>query len=145
MLLVAVGIGSAIGYLNWRYMDNSRSADFTDEQRMAANKEVTQVLLEKTDDWDEEVVICIVDSKFQGLFEDEADYTVSVYILNQESFVKGHVADSTYTIDTLWGYSKSGPNKDPYASMIKVASYTMSRNEKSGEILSFDLKQQVKY
>ena len=140
VLLVVVGIGSAIGYLNWRYTDNSRSADFTDEQRVAANKEATQLLLEKTDTWDEEIVICIVDSKFQGFFENEADYTVSVYVLDTESFVKGHVADSTYTIDTLWGYSKSGPKKDAYGSLTKVASYTMRRNEKTGEMLSFDVK-----
>jgi hypothetical protein len=95
--------------------------------------------VDKTDDWDDETVICVVDSKFQGLFETEADYTVSVYILDEEAFAAGQAADSKYTMDTLWGYSKSGPKKDPYGSLIKVATFTMTRNESTGEILAFKL------
>ena len=139
LLLVVVGIGSAVGYLSWRYTDTSRSADFTDQQRVAANKEMTTLIVDKTDDWDDETVICVVDSKFQGLFETEADYTVSVYILDEEAFAAGQAADSKYTMDTLWGYSKSGPKKDPYGSLIKVATFTMTRNESTGEILAFKL------
>ena len=139
LLLVVVGIGSAVGYLSWRYTDTSRSADFTDQQRVAANKEMTTLIVDKTDDWDDETVICVVDSKFQGLFETEADYTVSVYILDEEAFAAGQAADRKYTMDTLWGYSKSGPKKDPYGSLIKVATFTMTRNESTGEILAFKL------
>jgi hypothetical protein len=40
-------------------------------------------------------------------------------------------------MDTLWAYSKSGPKKDKYQSLVKVASASIVKNEKSGEILSF--------
>ena len=40
-------------------------------------------------------------------------------------------------MDKLWTYSKSGPKKDKYQSLIKVASCDVVKNEKTGEILSF--------
>ena len=41
--------------------------------------------------------------------------------------------------DTLWGYSKSGPGKDKYGSMVKVATVKYIEVEKTGELLNFDL------
>ena len=100
---------------------------------------MAELVLEETDDWDEETVICIVDSAYRGLFEDETDYTVAVYILDEEAFAAGQAEDESYTLDTLWGYSKSGPKKDKYQSLIKVAAAEIQKNEKTGEILSFSI------
>lgn len=144
VLLVVVGIGSAMGYLSYRYESTSRSADYTDKQRVAANKEVTQLVLDKTDQWDDQTVVCIVDSCYQELFERDADYTVSIYILNEEAFAAGQAAaeakNEKYDMNTLWGYSKSGPKKDAYGSLVKVAEVTFTRNEKTEVIQDWNLK-----
>ena len=140
VLLVVVGIGSAVGYLTYRYNGTSRSADYTDKQRVNANQSMTELVLDKTDDWDSETVVCIVDSAFRPMFADETDYTVSVYVLDEAAFAAGQAADSKYNMDTLWLYSKSGPSKDKYQSLIKVAQVSMVKNEKTNEVLSFDLK-----
>lgn len=140
VLLVVVGIGSAVGYLTYRYNGTSRSADYTDKQRVEANQSMTELVLDRTDDWDSETVVCIVDSAFRPMFKSETDYTVSVYVLDEAAFAAGQAADSKYNMDTLWLYSKSGPSKDKYQSLIKVAQVSMVKNEKTGEILSFDLK-----
>ncbi len=139
--LTVVGAATSVGYLFYRYdyVGTSRSADYTTEQRMEANREMAELLLEKTDDWDSETVVCIVDSKYQGLFQAEADYTVSVYILDETAFAAGQAEDDEYTMDTLWAYSKSGPKKDPYKSLVKVGEFTMHRNEKTGEIADWEL------
>jgi hypothetical protein len=42
-------------------------------------------------------------------------------------------------MDTLWGYSKSGPKKDKYGSLVMVATAEIQKNEKTGEILSFNI------
>ena len=141
--LMVVGSASSVGYLAYRYTDTSRSADFTDEQRVEENKAATQLVLDKTDDWDDQTVICIVDSAFRPLFGEETDYTVSVYVLDQEKFDVG-VSDAAangkeYGMDTLWGYSKSGPGKDKYGSMVKVATVKYTEVEKTGEIPEFNL------
>ena len=140
VLLVVVGIGSAVGYLTYRYNGTSRSADYTDKQRVEANQSMTELVLDRTDDWDSETVVCIVDSAFRPMFKSETDYTVSVYVLDEAAFAAGQAADSKYNMDTLWLYSKSGPSKDKYQSLIKVAQVSMVKNEKTNEVLSFDLK-----
>ena len=95
--------------------------------------------MEKTSDWDDETVVCVVDSAFRPMFTQETDYTVAVYTLDEEAFAAGTAADSSYSMDTLWGYSKSGPSKDKYKSLVKVASVTLTKNEKTGEVLRFDI------
>ena len=75
--------------------------------------------------------------QYRGLFEKDTDYTVAVYVLDETAFAAGQAADSGYTMDTLWAYSKSGPKKDLYQSLVKVASATYSQVEKTGEVLDF--------
>ena len=103
----------------------------------------TQLVLDRTDDWDAATVVCIVDSAFRPMFENETDYTVSVYILNEEAFAAGQAAEAakgkTYNMDTLWAYSKSGPKKDAYGSLVKVATATVHLDENTGEVLSFEI------
>ena len=135
--LVLVGSVSAVGYMAYRYNTSSRSADYKAEERVAIQKEMAQVVLDNTDEWDDETVICVVDSAFRGLFQSETDYTVAVYVLDEAAFAAGQAEDEGYTLDTLWGYSKSGPGKDKYGSLIKVASCDIVKNEKTGIIESF--------
>ena len=137
--LTLVGALTATGYLAYRYNTSSRSADYSKTERVEIQKSMAELVLEETDDWDGETVICVVDSAYRGLFEEDTDYTVAVYILDEEAFAAGQAADSKYTLDTLWGYSKSGPAKDKYGSLIKVASAKVQKNEKTGEILSFNI------
>ena len=139
VILTLIGAVSATGYLAYRYNTSSRSADYSTEERVEANKSMAQLVLDETDDWDDQTVVCVVDSAYRGLFQQETDYTVAVYVLDEEAFAAGQAADSGYTMDTLWKYSKSGPGKDAYQSLIKVASADVVKNEKTGEILSFEL------
>lgn len=138
--LFLVGVLSATGYLYHRYSTSSRSADYQTEERVAVNHEMAELVLERTDDWDGETVVCIVDSEYRGLFDSEADYTVSVYILDEEAFAAGQAADKNYTMDTLWAYSKSGPQKDEYKSLVKVATATVTKDVKTDEILEFAIE-----
>ena len=135
--LMVIGAGSAVGYLGYRYnyVGTSRTADYSSTERKETNKAMAELVLERTDDWDDETVVCVVDSAHRPLFGDETDYAVSVYILDEDAFAAGQAADEKYTMDTLWGYSKSGPGKDKYQSLIKVASADILKNEDTGEIL----------
>ena len=137
VVLLAVGITGAVFYLNDRYQDTSRSADYTDSQRVDANQNVTRIVKEQIADLPEGTIVCIVDSAYRPLFGGETDYTVSVYLLDEEAFAAGQAADKDYDMDTLWGYSKSGPGKDPYESLVKLATATFTVNEKTDEVLDF--------
>jgi len=135
--LILVGSVSAVSYLAYRYNTSSRSADYKTEERVEIQKSMADLVLAETDEWDEETVICVVDSAYRGLFQQETDYTVAVYILDEAAFAAGQAEDESYTIDKLWTYSKSGPKKDKYQSLIKVAEAKVLKNEKTGEILDF--------
>ena len=135
--LMLVGCLTAVGYLGYRYNTSSRSADYKTEERVQIQKSMADLVLSETDEWDDETVICVVDSAYRGLFQSETDYTVAVYILDEEAFAAGQAQDGSYTLDTLWAYSKSGPKKDKYQSLVKVASCDVVKNEKTGEVLSF--------
>jgi len=93
---------------------------------------------------DAETVVCIVDSAYRPLFGKETDYTVSVYTLDEAAFAACQEAeaakDKTYNMDTLWGYSKSGPKKDAYGSLVKVAEATFTQVEESGEVSNWNLE-----
>ncbi len=139
-VLMAIGVGSATGYLYYRYNTSSRSADYSTEERVAMNMAMVEVLGEQAPELeilDRESVFCIVDSAYRGLFEKETDYTVSVYILDGEAFSKGQAEDGSYTLETLWSYSKSGPRKDKYGSLIKVGEMKLTRNEDSLAVSDF--------
>ena len=137
VVLVVIGIGSATGYLAYRYNTSSRSADYSKDERKAINMEMADYIQDETIEWDDETMVCVVDSAYRGLFEKETDYNISVYVLDEAAFATGQAEDESYTMDTLWGYSKSGPGKDKYGSLVKVATASITKNEDSGEILAF--------
>ena len=141
--LMLIGVGSAFGYLTNLYTTRSRSADYTTEERVEIQKDMAALVLERTDDWDEEKVFCVVDSAYRELLGKETDYTLAVYVLDEDAFAAGQAAEAAknkkYNEETLWAYSKSGPGKDQYKSLIKVASIKLTKNESTGEILSFDV------
>ena len=138
--LCLVGVVTATGYLGYRYSNTSRSADYSDKQRPQMNKKMTQLVLDKTDDWDTETVVCIVDSAYRGLFQKETDYTVSIYILDEEAFAAGQAADKDYSMDTLWSFSKSGPKKDAHKSLVKVGTATFTMEEKTEAVSGFSVE-----
>jgi len=135
--LILVGSVSAVGYMAYRYSTSSRSADYKSEERVEIQMNMANLVVEKTDEWDDETIVTIVDSAYRGLFQDETDYTVAVYVVDNAAFAAAQEADPSYSMDTLWAYSKSGPKKDKYQTLIKVASCDIVKNEKTGEILSF--------
>ena len=157
LCLVLIGGGTATGYLFYTYSadlpaalaeargnQRSRTADFSAEERVAVNHELTQVVLDQTGLWADETVVGITDSGYREPFSQETTYTVSVYVLDEEAFAAGQAAAAekgkTYDMDTLWAYSKSGPKNDAYQSLVKVATAQIVKNEKTGEIISFSCK-----
>ena len=97
------------------------------------------MVLAETDEWDDETVICIVDSAFRPMMGKETDYTLAIYTLDEAAFAAGQAENDKYTMDTLWAYSKSGPSKDQYQSLVKVATATFTQVEDTGEILNLEI------
>lgn len=142
--LFCVGLVMAGAYVGYHYNHNSRSADYSPEQRVERNQALTAMVEQRLDgevpDAEGQTLVGIVDSAYRPIFGSETDYTVSVYVVDQEALAAGMAADSKYGMDTLWHYSKSGPKKDAYGTLVKVATANVTLNEKTQEVLSFQLK-----
>ncbi len=142
VLLMVIGAGTATLYLSYRYSTSSRSADYSAEERVAANHMMQKHLRDNNPELfaEDAEIITIVDSAYRGMFDKDTDYTVSVYVLDEAAFAAGQAADEDYTIDTLWAYSKSGPKKDKYQSLQKLGELTFTQNEDTLAISDWNME-----
>ncbi len=138
--LTLCGCLLATGYFAYRYDTSSRSSDYSTEERMELNQKLTEVVLENTELDENVTYVGIIDSAYRPIFGEQTDYTVSLYALDEAAFAAGQEASDTYSMDTLWAYSKSGPKKDAYGSLVKVGTATLCYTEKTGEVADFAFK-----
>lgn len=124
--LFILGVVSIFSYLTYYYNTTSRSASYTAEERFAANQMVDAVVHDKTDTWDADTTVTIVESAYRGLTEKDTTYTVAVYVVDPEAG-----AD----MNTLWGLSKSKAASNE--ALTRVAGGTIVVNEKTGEVGAF--------
>ena len=127
LVLVVVGACSVFGYLFVHYDNTSLSADYTTEERIAANQSMLAPVYDNTDNWDDQSVVTIVESAYKKFLGKEITYTVAVYTTDLEDVG-----------NDIWKLSKSkaAANED----LTRVATATVVVNEKTGEVLSFTAK-----
>ena len=118
VVLVAVGIASVFAYLPMHYQNNSLSASYSTEQRIAANSSMEPIVKDNTDDWE---------SAYGAFLSDEVTYNVAVYT----------VAEGTEMNDDIWKLSKS--KAAAHEALTRVATATIVVDEKTGETISFEI------
>lgn len=126
--LVAVGIVSVFMYLPMHYSNNSLSASYTTEERIAANQSMQPIVLDQTDDWDDVTTMTCVESAYGKFLSDEVTYNVAVYT----------VEEGVEVTEDIWKLSKSKAAK--HESLTRVATATIVVNDKTGEVLSFEIQ-----
>ena len=124
--LVIVGALSVFGYLFVHYDNTSLSSDYTVEERITANRSMQPIVADKTDDWDDETTVTVVESAYKKFLGDEITYTVAVYTTEAETVG-----------DDIWKLSKSKAASNE--TLTRVATATIRVNEDSGEVLSFQI------
>ena len=124
--LVIVGALSVFGYLFVHYDTTSLSAGYSVEERIAANKSMQPIVADKTDDWDDETTVTVVESAYKKFLGDEITYTVAVYTTEAETVG-----------DDIWKLSKSKAASNE--TLTRVATATIRVNEDSGEVLDFQI------
>ena len=124
--LVIVGALSVFGYLFVHYDTTSLSAGYSVEERIAANKSMRLIVEEKTDDWDDETTVTIVESAYKKFLGKEITYTVAVYTSEDDGVG-----------DDIWKLSKSKAASNE--TLKRVATATIVVNEDTGEVLSFQI------
>ena len=128
VILVAVGIASVFAYLPMHYRSNSLSAGYSTEQRIEANSSMAPIVKDNTDTWDDQNLMTCVESAYKEFMGKEITYNVAIYT----------VAEGVEMTDDLWKLSKS--KAAAHEDLTKVAAATIVVNEKTGEVVSFTLK-----
>ncbi len=128
IVLVIVGVASVFAYLPMHYQNNSLSASYSTEERIAANSSMEPIVKANTDDWDAEPLMTCVESAYGKFMSDEITYNVAVYT----------VADGVELTEEIWMLSKSkaAANED----LTRVATAVIVVNDKTGEPLSFEIE-----
>ena len=136
VVLVVVGVGSVIGYLFYHYDTTSLSSAYTTQERTEANKAMQGYVLEHSDDWDNIPTVTIVESAYKEFMGKEITYTVAIYQLDKTVLEENiAAADSAYSEETLWTYSKSPASKE--TALTRVATATIVVNEETGAVISY--------
>lgn len=141
--LFAVGVASVVGYLYYYYSNNSISKDFTPEERYSINCRLNDHIIERTDNWDGEITVTVVESAHRQFFEGTTSYNVAVYTVDMDELhanieeKQAANPDSDYGLAKIRGYSKSPAAKDD--ALTREASGVIVMKDKTGEILSFEV------
>lgn len=128
-VLFVVGVGCVLGYLNYYYATTSLSASYTTAERVEANQAMEPIVLEQTDDWDEDTVVTIVESAYRPFLSSETTYTVAIYTAAEDT--------SEADLEEIWKLSKSKAAQ--HEALTREATATIVVNESTGEIISFSV------
>lgn len=134
-VLFVVGAICVGAFMNYYYDTNSISGSYGAGERYDVNCSMTDAVVEKTDDWDDETLVTTVESAYKKIFGGYTTYNVAVYAVDEAA-----LADYEKDLETIRGMSKSkAAAVADDGVMTRVATAVIRINDKTGEILSFEL------
>ena len=125
VLLMVIGAGSAAGYLNYYYNNNSVTKDYTAEQVVEKNHEVHDIIVSKESSVSAENTVAVIEYAKKPFFGSETTYDVALYQAKEGETIT----------DKMWGYKKTPASKDK--TLERIATVTIVTNNNTGEVLSF--------
>ena len=139
-VLFVVAVGVLFGYLTYYYNTTNLITKSEGNQRYEANCAVTAGLVEKTDEYDDMVLVTTVTNSSKAFLSNEMHYTAILFAVDEEAMEAYEVSGCTTVeekIEKLRGVSKTPATKAADAgALIELGTVTMVRNEKTGEVLS---------
>lgn len=122
--LTVVGVLCVCAYLGYYYDNTSLSASYTTEERVEKNHQMQQIVLDRTDDYDDADALTVVESAYRPFLGKQTTYTVAVYL---------PIGDTGIS-DAMWAYKKSAAKGDE--ALTRVATATIVVEDASGSVVS---------
>ena len=126
-LLMVVGAGSAVGYLNYYYNHNSVTKDYSAAEVVEKNHLMHEIILEEDPDVPADTTLAVIEYAAKPFFGMETTYTVALYQAKE---------DATIT-EAMWSYKKTPASKDE--TLERVATVTIVTESKTDRTLRFEL------
>ena len=126
VILLVVGIGSSIGYLNYYYNNNSVTKDYSAEEVVEMNHQMHDIIVEEEPAVPADTTLAVIEYAAKPFFGKETTYTVALYQAKEGASIT----------EKMWSYKKTPASKDE--TLERVATVTIVTDNKSGEVLSYD-------
>lgn len=143
-ILFAVGCGCVFGYLNYYYSTTNLITKSQGDDRYNANTAVAQAVAEHTDGLEGETVITIVTKSNKKFLSSEMHYTAICYTVNEEALESYDIdgcTDNAQKIEAIRAMSKTPAGKAAAAgALTEIGTVTATINDKTGDVLSVELK-----
>ena len=127
VVLLAVGIGSSIGYLNYYYNNNSVTKDYSTEEVIEMNHQMHDIIVAEDASVPADTTLAVIEYASKPFFGDDTTYTVALYQAKPDAAIT----------DSMWSYKKTPASKDE--NLERVATVTIVTENKTGNVLSFGM------
>ena len=125
-VLLVIGVGSSVGYLDYYYDNNSITKDYSDTQVVEMNHFVHDIITEKDTDVPSDKTVAVIEYAAKPFFGEDTTYTVALYQAKEDAQIT----------DAMWSYKKTPASKDP--TIERIATVTIVVDNKTGEVLSYE-------
>lgn len=127
VLLVVIGAGSAVAYLDYYYDNNSVTKDYTAEEVIEKNHEVHDIIVAKDESVDANATVAVIEYASKPFFGKETTYDVALY----------QAVEGATITDNMWSYKKTPASKDK--NLERIATVTIVTDNSTGDVISFVL------
>ena len=126
VVLLVIGIGSSVAYLNYYYNNNSVTKDYSAEEVVEMNREMHGIIVEEDAAVDAGRTLAVIEYASKPFFGEETTFTVALYQAKEDASIT----------DSMWSYKKTPASKDE--TLERLATVTIVTNNKTGEVLSYE-------
>ena len=125
VVLLAIGIGSSIGYLNYYYNNNSVTKDYSAEEVIQMNHQMHNIIVDEDGNVPAGDTVAVIEYAAKPFFGKDTTYTVALYQAKEGASIT----------EKMWSYKKTPASKDE--TLERIATVTIVTDNKSGDVLSF--------
>ena len=125
VLLMVIGAGSAVGYLDYYYNNNSITKDYSDAEVIEYNHLVHDIIVEQEDGVDQNRTVAVIEYASKPFFGTETTYDVALYAVKEGVEVQ----------DYMWTLKKTPASKDE--NLERLATVTIVVANKTNDVTAF--------
>ena len=126
VVLLVIGIGSSVAYLNYYYNNNSVTKDYSAEEVIEMNHEMHEIIVEEDAAVAADRTLAVIEYAAKPFFGEQTTYTVALYQAKEDASIT----------DIMWSYKKTPASKDE--TLERLATVTIVVGNKTGEVLSYE-------
>ena len=127
VVLLVIGVGSAVGYLNYYYNNNSVTKDYSAEEVIEMNHQMHDIILAEEEGVPADTTLAVIEYASKPFFGKDTTYTVALYQAKPDASIT----------ESMWSYKKTPASKDE--TLERVGTATIVTDNKTGDVLSFDM------